>query len=55
MIQRILASLREEKKIPNKSKALTKHLLNTLKDQTNPISHSTLGQRSGLVLLLLHV
>ncbi|KAF8517829.1 hypothetical protein JB92DRAFT_2904718 [Gautieria morchelliformis] len=49
--EKILAPLREEKKIPatSSSKALTKHLLNTLKDETNPITHSTIGQRSAHV------
>ncbi|KAF8591433.1 hypothetical protein K439DRAFT_1644137 [Ramaria rubella] len=44
--ENILAPLHEDKKHPSGSKALTKHLLNTLHDESNPITHSNIGQRS---------
>lgn len=49
---RILAPLVKEAQAAAQPKpsssALTKHLLNTLKDESNPITHSNIYQRSGM-------
>ncbi|KAI0750656.1 hypothetical protein C8Q80DRAFT_522679 [Daedaleopsis nitida] len=44
--EKILAPLRKEEQSKPSSAALTKHLLNTLGDTSNPITHSTIYQRS---------
>ncbi|KAI9001444.1 hypothetical protein BD414DRAFT_474646 [Trametes punicea] len=44
--EKILAPLRKEGQNKPSSAALTKHLLNTLRDESNPITHSDIYQRS---------
>ncbi|KAF8529058.1 hypothetical protein BU17DRAFT_37415 [Hysterangium stoloniferum] len=46
--EKILAPLREAKLITSTA-TLNKQLLNTLKDESNPITHSNIGQNSGHV------
>jgi hypothetical protein len=43
---RYLAPVMNDSGKPSTS-ALTKHLLNTLSDDSNPITHSDIGKRSG--------
>ncbi len=50
IIRTLLAPLLEKKPNPS-SVALTKYILNTISDESNPIAHSDIPQRAGLPLL----
>ncbi|KAL1944194.1 hypothetical protein VTO73DRAFT_3379 [Trametes versicolor] len=45
-IEKILAPLRKDGQSKPSTSALTKHVLSTLKDESNPVTHSTIYQRS---------
>jgi len=49
LCHRVLQPLQDSKKqlTAGSSKDLKKHLLSTLKDASNPVTHSTSGQRAG--------
>jgi len=50
-ITRLLAPLKKDGISKPSAEAITKHLLNTLGDESNPITHSNIYERSGGVFL----